>query len=288
MNSKVEMVFWDVQHGHATYIKSPNNRHIVIDLGTGDYSSNNEAFSPLRHLKYKYGVNQLDYVIITHPHLDHISDILNFDDLRPKVLLCPRLTDQEIMESVRAGDEKKFKKYCEISNHYNSPVLGSPDDPNNPNNYGGMKFKTFSAVGCSHDNFNNQSIITVIEYENIKVVIPGDNEDCSFAELMQSASFKSAIKDADILLAPHHGRESGYNNDFVSLVNPRLTIVSDGRYCDTNANNRYSGKSRGWRVYKKNRTSSMRYCLTTNSDGEVYVEFGINSNGENYLQVRID
>ena len=151
-----------------------------------------------------------------------------------------------------------------------------------------MKFKTFSAVGCSHDNFNNQSIITVIEYENIKVVIPGDNEDCSFAELMQSASFKSAIKDADILLAPHHGRESGYNNDFVSLVNPRLTIVSDGRYCDTSANNRYSGKSRGWRVYKKNRTSSMRYCLTTNSDGEVYVEFGINSNGENYLQVRID
>ena len=288
MNSKVEMVFWDVQHGHATYIKSPNNRHIVIDLGTGDYSSNNEAFSPLRHLKYKYGVNQLDYVIITHPHLDHISDILNFDDLRPKVLLCPRLTDQEIMESVRAGDEKKFKKYCEIENRYTNSIVGGPNDPDILNNYGGMKFKTFSAEGCSHDNFNNQSIITVIEYENIKVVIPGDNEDCSFAELMQSASFKSAIKDADILLAPHHGRESGYNNDFVSLVNPRLTIVSDGRYCDTSANNRYSGKSRGWRVYKKNRTSSMRYCLTTNSDGEVYVEFGINSNGENYLQVRID
>lgn len=288
MNSKVEMVFWDVQHGHATYIKSPNNRHIVIDLGTGDYSSHNEAFSPLQHLKYKYHVNQLDYVIITHPHLDHINDILNFDDLSPKVLRRPHLTVQEIMENVRAEDEKKFKKYCEIENRYTNSIVGGPNDPDILNNYGGMKFETFSAVGCSHDNFNNQSIITVIEYANRKVVIPGDNEDCSFAELMQSASFKSAIKDADILLAPHHGRESGYNNDFVSLVNPRLTIVSDGRYCDTSANTRYSGKSRGWKVYKKNGTSSMRYCLTTNSDGEVYVEFGINSNGENYLQARID
>jgi competence protein ComEC len=103
------MVFWDDQHGHATYIKTPNNRHIVIDLGTGDYSSNNEAFSPLQHLKYNYHVNQLDYVIITHPHLEHISDILNFDDLRPKVLLCPRLTDQEIMESVRQEMKRNSK-----------------------------------------------------------------------------------------------------------------------------------------------------------------------------------
>lgn len=52
MNSHVEMVFWDVQHGHATYIKTPNNKHIVIDLGIGDYSGNDSTFSPLKQLKY--------------------------------------------------------------------------------------------------------------------------------------------------------------------------------------------------------------------------------------------
>lgn len=46
MTNSVQMVFWDVQHGHATYIKSPNGRHIVIDLGTGDYSGKNTNFSP--------------------------------------------------------------------------------------------------------------------------------------------------------------------------------------------------------------------------------------------------
>ena len=288
MNSHVEIVFWDVQHGHSTYIKSPNNRHIVIDLGIGDYSGRNSAFSPLRHLKYKYGVNQLDYVIVTHPHLDHIDDILNFDLLSPKIFNRPnQITNAEVMEGVREQDRAKFEKYCEINNRYNSPVVGVINDPDNPNNYGAMKIESFIPINCPHDNFNNHSIVTVIEFANMKVVIPGDNELCSFEELMRQEAFKKAIKDADILLAPHHGRESGYNNDFVSLVNPRLTVVSDGRFCDTSANGRYSQKSRGWTVHKSNGTSSERKCLTTNADGEIFIKFGYDSIGDRYLIVNI-
>ena len=52
---------------------------------------------------------------------------------------------------------------------------------------------------------------------------------------MERKDFKDAVSNAYILLAPHHGRESGYNSDFVSLVNPSLTIISDGKYCDTSA-----------------------------------------------------
>ena len=61
--SETKIVFWDVEHGHAAYLKAPNGRHIVIDLGTGSYGSGDE-FSPLDHLKYQYGIKQLDYVII--------------------------------------------------------------------------------------------------------------------------------------------------------------------------------------------------------------------------------
>ncbi len=289
MSSQVEMVFWDVQHGHATYIKTPNKKHIVIDLGIGDYSGKDTAFSPLKHLKNKYGVQQLDYVIITHPHLDHIDDILNFDLLSPKVLHRPKhITNEEVMEGVRDQDKAKFEKYCEINNRYNQPIGGGTDDPDNPDNLGAMKIVSFTPSTCSHNNFNNHSIVTVIEYSDIKVVIPGDNEACSFEELMKRETFKAAVKDADILLAPHHGRENGYYNDFVNLVNPRLTIVSDGRFCDTSANGRYSQKSRGWTVFKGDGTSSERKCLTTNSDGEIFVSFGPSSDPQykNFLHVR--
>jgi len=51
MSETANFKFWDVQHGHATYVNSPNDRHIVIDLGTGSYQDFNEEFSPLIHLK---------------------------------------------------------------------------------------------------------------------------------------------------------------------------------------------------------------------------------------------
>jgi beta-lactamase superfamily II metal-dependent hydrolase len=291
MSSQVEMVFWDVQHGHSTYIKSPNNRHIVIDLGIGDYSGNDSVFSPLKYLKYNYHVNQLDLVIVTHPHLDHIDDISNFELLNPKVFRRPKqITNREVMEGVRPQDKVKYEKYCEINDRYSIPVGGGtndPDNPDNPENFGDMKIMSFTPSTCLHDNFNNHSIVTVVEFADIKVVIPGDNQKSSYDELMLQDSFKTAIKDADILLAPHHGRESGYDNDFVSLVNPRLTIVSDGRFCDTSANGRYSQKSRGWLVHKGNGTSTQRKCLTTNSDGEVFLKFGYDSKNTRFLSVNI-
>ena len=285
MTTSVKMVFWDVQHGHATYIKSPNGKHIVIDLGIGDYSGNNSSFSPLQHLKYNYSVNQLDQVIITHPHLDHIDDIFNFSLLNPRVLQCNRsIPDDKILKGVRDCDKPKYLKFIEIRNNYTNPV-SDQEKLEDPNNWGGMKVSTFSPWWYDGENLNNYSIITVVEYAGIKIVIPGDNEKVSLDRFMELESFKAAVRNAYILLAPHHGRESGYNSDFVSLVNPSLTIVSDGKYCDTSANNRYSQKSTGWKVYK-NGTSSDRKCLTTNSDGEVFVEFGYD-NEERFLSVNI-
>jgi len=288
MKRSCSVVFWDVQHGHSTYIKTPNNRHIVIDLGIGDYSGRNSAFSPLRYLKANYGVNQLDYVVITHPHLDHIDDILNFDFLSPKVLLLPRLlTNAEVMEGVIDSARPKFEKYCEIKDRYNESVVkGSLNDTKVPENWGGLSIQTFTPIGCSHDNFNNFSIVTVIEFAFITIVIPGDNQKDSFEKLMLMDDFKLAVKDADILLAPHHGRESGYLGAFVDLVNPRLTVVSDGRFCDTSANARYSAKSRGWTVFQSNGTSQDRYCLTTNTDGEIFVEFGYGDDNTRFLSVK--
>lgn len=290
MSRQVEMVFWDVQHGHATYIKTPNNRHIVVDLGTGDYSGNNVGFSPLKHLKTNYGITQLDYVVITHPHLDHIDDILNFDSLSPKILWRPTaLSNEEVMAGAQEKDRDKFQKYCEINNRYNGSIdPNSSNNTENPDNWGGLSIKLFSTSNCNHNNFNNFSAIMIFEYAEIKVVVPGDNENTSFSELMNNNSFISAIQGAYVLLAPHHGRESGYNSDFVTKVNPHITIVSDGSYCDTSANNRYSQKSQGWLVHKSNGTSSTRKCLTTNSDGAATVKFGYEDDLSRFLSVAID
>ena len=50
-----------------------------------------------------------------------------------------------------------------------------------------------------------------------------------------SNSFWNKIEDVDILLAPHHGRDSSYNNDFINHVNPYLTIISDKKGVENSA-----------------------------------------------------
>jgi hypothetical protein len=46
----LEFTLWDVQHGSACYIHTPDDRHIAVDLGIGSYEDN-KPFSPLLHLK---------------------------------------------------------------------------------------------------------------------------------------------------------------------------------------------------------------------------------------------
>lgn len=284
----VKMVFWDVQHGSATYIKSPNNRHIVIDLGTGSYSGSKE-FSPLHHLKNKYGVQKLDYVAVTHPHKDHIDDILNFHLLDANVFGRPRnISESELLEGVNQTDLPKFKKYIELDKRFTGSLENSANDPYTPENYGGLEIIGFSATSCPTTNFNNQSLIRIFNYAQTKVVITGDNEKCSFDELMKIQNFCNAIQNADILLAPHHGRDSGFHSDFVSKVNPSIVIISDGRFCDTSATSRYSEKCNGWKVHRRNGEDVDRKCLTTRSDGVIVVDFGFDANKKPYLSITID
>ena len=88
----LRLTMWNVQHGSAAYIQTPNGKNIAIDLGAGD------GFSPLQHLRQN-GIRNLDHVTITHPHMDHIDDILNlnFDVFVPTTLCAPlHLTENDI------------------------------------------------------------------------------------------------------------------------------------------------------------------------------------------------
>lgn len=285
----LEIVFWDVQHGSSTYIKTPDGTKIIQDLGKGSYAKDDLEFSPLKHLKNKYGINKIDNIIITHPHKDHIGDILNFDDFSPSVLTRPvHIPKEDINKNVSDADKLIFEKYFEISERYNSPVIINPKDPSNN---GGVNIETFHPKSCSNSNINNQSIVTVITYEGIKVILSGDNELCSWNELLEDNDFKNAILDADVFLAPHHGRKSGFHSDLFDHFKPKLTILSDTKSVETSDTDRYKNVTSGWDVYHRNGNKNVekRYCLTTRKDGVIVLKIGHNNDtGNSFLNVTID
>lgn len=272
MLEEVLIKIWDVQHGHAAYIKTPTGKHIVIDLGTGSYEKGDE-FSPLLHLKNNYGVDKVDYCIITHPHMDHIDDILNWEEVKPKVLERAKKVDiGKLLEDSLDKDQEKLEKYKEINNHYTRPVCSDEEiSPNNEVSFG-SKIKLFRSEK-EQSNLNNYSSVFLIEFEGFKAVIPGDNENASWEELLEDEEFKRKIKDADIYLASHHGRESGYHSEIMDLINPKLTIISDSKYHETSCREKYTNVSSGWEVEKKDGTKEQRKTLSTYNDGVITIKF---------------
>ena len=281
----LKFITWNVQHGSASLIQTPNGKRIAVDLGAG------EEFSPLRYIKYDLGIDQLDEVIITHPHMDHIEDMLNFDLLNPRVLNRPRhLSAADIsIGNPSAGSEadKVYQKYLEVDAKYIFPVPPT-ENPLEPTNNGEVSIKTFHPTGSPKTNLNNHSIVSLIEYEGVKILSPGDNESLSWEELLADTAFKDAIRGTHVLVAPHHGRESGYHGELFDHISPLITIISDGRALDTNASSRYSAKSKGWNVKKGDGTYHERKCLTTRNDGTILTTIAPSTSGIGSLEVLID
>ena len=289
MNSKIRI--WNVEHGSAAHITTPNGKKIVVDMGSSP------GVSPLTSLKgfpsYYYTPPPIDRLIVTHPHYDHISDIKVLDGWQPTSFVRPsHLTVDDIVEGHRGtlGEEAKQAvwRYLDMDSRYTNPP-NPATDPTEPDNNGGARIRTFHPYCCNRSNINNHSVVTVVEYAGVKVLIPGDNEACSWKELLLNSDFRNAIGGTNILVAAHHGRESGYYANLFNYIYPKLTVVSDGRVVDTSATSRYSAKSEGWKVHKCNSgIQETRYCLTTRNDGNIDIEFGLNGLGRPFLSVTID
>lgn len=276
---------WDVQHGSAAYLRTPTGRHLVFDLGVGDLSLGDEYFSPLKHLR-TMGIRQLDQVLITHPHRDHLDDIFEFDALSPRILYRPpHLTEQDIRAGNRTGDNAIIDKYLEIDRRYSEPA---PDDyqPWSSSTWG-MDIACFIPSLCPRENLNNHSIVTFLRHAGSTVCLPGDNEAASWLELLCQSDFRDWLSQTDVLVAPHHGREAGYCEEVFIHCKPRLVVVSDGPAGPTSAVDKYGAKASGWRVWSRSSGEQVeRRVLTTRNDDSIFISTGVNGDGR-FLQVTI-
>ncbi len=259
------MKVWDVELGLAIHIQAPNGKYIVIDLGS------KSDVSPLASLKRE----DVGYMVITHPHHDHFSDIQNIDYAKPTVLWRVKAySREELMEGVRASEKNDFIKYCDFCDSYNG-ILQLKDNPTTGIPFDGLSAIVYSTSLCDKANKNNFSGIVVLKLGNAKIVICGDNESDSFKTLMTNDSFKDAVKKAYVLVAAHHGRDSGYYEEFVDLVKPHLTIISDTSKSNTSVTEKYDNKTIGYSVYNHSTCKNEdRKCLTTRQDGNIKVDFG--------------
>ena len=267
----MKVIFYDVEHGSCCHIITPNNTHILVDVGSKANSS------IVHHINKKYFGGRggsIDELIITHPHEDHIYDIANLTKiLHPRVLQRPTGAF-DIVPALNTPTHISIAQAANKMNRtYTSPVPQGTL-PTDPSVNGGVEFKIISPKEewTSSEDVNTYSSIIVVQYNGYKFVLTGDNPASILKEMMRVnyRGIKEAVRNASVLLAPHHGRAGEFCQEFFDCVNPYLTVVSDKSIVhntQTDTAKLYNG--RGAHLYGKD-----RYVLTTRNDGTISFEVG--------------
>lgn len=292
----LDIRIWDVAHGSATYMRA-GNKDVVLDCGASS------QFSPLKWLSTSYfGLNSIDYLIISHPHQDHIEDldVMRDEGLKSDsiILQRPKKATGLVEENLEEARERGKEDFVEDAEYYLEvldPIDGTPDIfPYEPkwaldaNNLGkartdggvprrGVTFHHYSAGGMvGNDNYeklNNLSRVTVVNSFGFTFVSTGDLLPAGIEEIKDDSQAMSAVKNADVLVAPHHGRDTSFDREFVEHVNPDLVVFSDKGGVDNTASSEYSGIANGVKVEHENTGNiGERNVVTTRQDGRIRIQ----------------
>ena len=261
--SETKITFFDVGHGSCTHIQTPNGKNILVDIGGSD------DFSPAYHLRWHEGVGQLDGLILTHGHEDHYHDILNLDKygLKPTVLLRNHAGFPVSKNASNIIHHDKIDFVNNLNSTYNATVEPC-NSPFWPGANGGVMFKSFfpDTQYQTKDDPNTYSGLYVFAYGGTKIVMTGDNNKEILKEMIRDREVVEYIKNADFLLAPHHGRTTDFCPEFFAVVNPRATIISDKR-CEHDSQLGSACAYNNGRGIWLNGES--RHVLTTRKDGNI-------------------
>ncbi len=202
--------FIDVGQADSILAQLPTGQNILIDVG-----NNADADLVVNYLR-RQGVKQLDHVIGTHPHEDHIGGldvvIKTFDT--GKVYL-PRVShNTKTYEDVLMAIKNKGLKVTEAKTGVELDAVSGVD-------------AVFLAPGkSSYDGLNNYSAVLKLTYGSTSFLFTGDAEAESEQEMLLS-SWQNPK--ADVLKVGHHGSHSSTTATFLDIVSPDYAVISVGK-----------------------------------------------------------
>jgi competence protein ComEC len=210
-NDDPEIIFFDVGQGDAILIQE-GDFQVLVDGGPDD-----SIIFKLAKRMPSYDKN-IEIVILTHPHEDHIRGLMNvLDEFKVERVLVNKvfyenkvyedLLDNydEIILEVREGD--KFK-YGEIEGEIIYPILN----------------KDFSKR-VQDKNINNESVVTLLDIKGKRILLMGDAEHEVEHKLLKEAPLENIY----ILKAGHHCSRTATSDMFLRVVNPEVAICSYGK-----------------------------------------------------------
>nr|WP_263313124.1 DNA internalization-related competence protein ComEC/Rec2 [Mammaliicoccus sp. Marseille-Q6498] len=221
----VLLKFLDIGQGDAMLAYHLDSQQVVmIDTGgkvetvkrkkwqikSKELSYTDSMILPELHEK---GYNKIDYLIISHPHMDHMGELL---------ALSKKVTIQHLIINKQTWDSKELKMILTELKNGKTKIIDSRNL--NTLNIGKSLYKFYNQNSPNHTDKNETSIITEIDIFNRKVLTAGD------ATINNELSIMNHLKtNYDILKVGHHGSLTSTSESFLTKVNPKRCVISAGR-----------------------------------------------------------
>lgn len=216
----LRLSFINIGQGDCALIKSSENCDILIDAG-GKEGNNTISADTVRTYLLQNGIQDVEYAVVSHGHVDHIGGMLSLVDMiEIKHFIVPEgfgttPEAEELLQKLSQKNIPVFKiKSGDVYDFQNGLTLSCllPDKMIN-------QF-------LGEENENNRSAIIKFQYGNTTMLFTGDAEKDVLEYLGENYGEKLS---ADILKVPHHGAKTSTSELFLTNVNPTYAVIPVGK-----------------------------------------------------------
>lgn len=252
---------FDVEHGECNLIETPSGDLMLIGVG----HNSTTGWRPSSWLARR--AQRPSCMVLNNLDRDHLSDLPSFEPaLRPHLIVRNRSIDPAWLA------RKKLEESGEIADAMSTAIrwmgqvfTGAPVALNY-----GMEARFFCHSPALFEDTNNLSVVSFVRHNGCGLMFPGDMEKAGWLAFLSNSEFVDCLRRTNILIASHHGRQSGYCEEMFGNGGcaPHAVIISDKPVVhDTQCHNLYGAHCAGLYFGQ-----TVRRVLTTRSDGKITIE----------------
>lgn len=241
----------NIGQGESTLIVSPTGKTLLFDAGESYWNSSIDAQTIGPYIENVLGCKELDYVVISHFHVDHIGyvgygGLWNLVEVQNFTVGQTLFRDYESYLGTTSGTFDNWKIYLEGAGQTTLHPVTAIEGTSQIDLGGSVVFDIITVDGngtmipgdFSSDpvppSENDYSIGAVIRMGVFDEWIGGDLDgeftasDFSYVYHDIETSVAAEVGDVDVLRVNHHGSDHSSNSTFVNQLDPEVSIISVG------------------------------------------------------------